>query len=69
MDVQTVALITAAVLILAIFYLLRSITRRRAVMKFLHEKGHLLKKMPASAPAKKAAPAKKKKAAVKKKKR
>jgi hypothetical protein len=56
-------LLTAAVLVLVIFYLLRSISRRRAVMKFLKDKGGLMAK---AAPK---AAAKKKKAKAKPKKR
>lgn len=68
MDTQTISLIVTAILILAIFYLLRSVTRRMAILKILKEKGHLFttKPAPAVAAKKKKAPAGKRKPAKRK---
>ncbi|MFH0961675.1 MAG: hypothetical protein V1820_03260 [archaeon] len=67
METQTISLIVTAILILAIFYLLRSVTRRMAIMKLLKEKGHLFAAMKPAPAGKKKAPAKRKKAVKRKK--
>lgn len=60
--VPTIVLLASAVLVLVMFYLLRSISRRRAIMKFLVEKGALRMKPGAAAVASPAAAAAAKKA-------